>query len=292
MTRLYALLSSALLLQPAAPPVERSLTVTVTDEKDAPLEGLQLTEVAVLENGVARLVTELEPDARPLTVVVLVDSSEPMSTFYRSHMVEPVAQFLARLPEGSRFAVWVTGDRPRKVADFGSDAAEASRALRRVYPEGGNTLLDALVESSRDLKGEEGRRSVVVVVTGLGVGFANYDRQRVVDEVLKAGATVLAVHFDEGRTAIDPPDRSTDELGAFDYEYVLDRLAKDSGGRRESVLSPMAVGSALGKLSGALRAQYRLRYEPLPEGKDGRPSKLEVTVARPGARARVVPGAR
>jgi hypothetical protein len=133
---------------------------------------------------------------------------------------------------------------------------------------------------------------VMVVVTGLGVGFANYDRQTVVDKVLEAGMTVLAVHFDEGRTALDPRGSSSDEVGAFDYEYVLDRLAKESGGRRESLLSAMALAPTLSRLAGALRGQYRLRYEPLSEATDGRASKLEVTVARPGAKARVVPGAR
>jgi hypothetical protein len=48
----------------------------------------------------------------------------------------------------------------------------------------------------------------------------------------------------------------------------------------------MAIGTAVAQMAGAVRAQYRLRYEPLPAGgKDDR--KLEVTVARPGARAQV-----
>jgi VWFA-related protein len=271
---------------PGPEPPARQVTITVTDEKGGPVEGLGLQDVAVLEDGVARPVTEFEADSRPLTLAVLVDSSAPMSSFYRLNLVEPVERFLAALPEGSRFAVWTTGDRPQKVADYGQDAAQASRALRRVYPQGGNTLLDAIVEASRDLKDEEGRRAVVLIETGLGPGFTNHDRHRVVDEGMKSGATFLAVHFDEGRVTLDPRNRESGEVSAFEYEYVLEQLSERSGGQRQSLLSPMAIGTAVAQMAGAVRAQYRLRYEPLPAGgKDDR--KLEVTVARPGARAQV-----
>src|SRR2546428_337573 len=74
----------------------------------------------------------------------------------------------------------------------------AAKALRRIAPQGGNTLLDALVEASRDLKEQEGRRSAVVVVTGLGTEFSNYDRRQVVELAKKSSATFLAVVCEEG----------------------------------------------------------------------------------------------
>jgi hypothetical protein len=46
----------------------------------------------------------------------------------------------------------------------------------------------------------------------------------------------------------------------------------------------MALGRALQKLAGELDGRYRLSYATLPEIKT---RKLEVQVARPGARARV-----
>ena len=50
------------------PPADtRSLTVTVTDDKGGPVAGLRPDEVVVLENGVARDVSRVEPETRPLT---------------------------------------------------------------------------------------------------------------------------------------------------------------------------------------------------------------------------------
>ena len=70
-----------------------------------------------------------------------------MATLYRLNVLDAVIEFLQRLPPGTKFAVWTTGDRPTKLVDYGDDAAVAERSLRRVIPAGGNTLLDTLVEA-------------------------------------------------------------------------------------------------------------------------------------------------
>jgi VWFA-related protein len=280
-------IAALLLLQPA-PAVAaqtRELTVTITDDKGQAIEGLTPEEVAVTENGVAREITRFELDRRPLTVAVIVDTSEPMSSLYRQQVVEPVVQLLSRLPEGSRFTVWTTGDRPHRIVnDYTTDAAAAAQAMRRVFPQGGNTLFDALVEASRDLAKREGERTAVVVVTGLGIGFRNYDRTQVVSEGEKSGATFLTVQFEEGRLSPGAERAGIGEVESSDYDFVLSGLARKTAGRRESTLSAMGVGSALAKVAAELRGQYRLAYLGLPGVDD---PKVKVTVARQGASVRV-----
>jgi hypothetical protein len=73
-------------------------------------------------------------------------------------------------------------------------------------------------------------------------------------------------------------------VDSADYDYVLSSLAKDSGGRQESTLSAMGVGSTLARLGADLRGQYRLSYLGLPGVDD---PKVKVTVAREGAQVRV-----
>ena len=278
----FALLQSV----PAAVEAQRrNLTVTVTDDKGRAIEGLTADEIAVTENGVAREITRVELDRRPLTVAVIVDTSEPMSTSYRLHVLEPVLQFLARLPEDSKFTVWTTGDRPTRVVDeYTTDVAAASRALKRVFPRGGNTLFDTVVEATRDLAKLEGERTAVVIVTGLGIGFRNFDKRQVVSEGLKSGATFLTLQLEEGRLPPGAERAGVGEVESADYDYVLSNLAKESGGRNESTLSAMGVGSHLAKLGADLRGQYRVTYLGLPGVDD---PKVKVTVAREGAQVRI-----
>lgn len=266
-------------------PIPRTVTVTFV-EKDAPARGVRAEEVAVLENGVARPVVALVPDERPWLVAILVDSSQPQQSNYRLTLVEAVTSFVHRLPEGARYALWTTGDRPVKVVDFTDDRGAAGPALRRVAPQGGNRALDAIVEASRDLRAKEGQRAALVVVTGTGVGFSDFDRRQVVDEAGKGLSLFLGVQVEEGRGAGAAEGDAT-AIGPADYDYVLARLAEKTGGRRDVVLSPMAVPRALDALRPLFTAQYRLTYEPLGGKKE---RKVKVQVARPGVEARIAEG--
>ncbi len=279
------LLIAALLAQdPSASPAAetRTITFSVVDDKGQPVRTLGPEDVAVQENGVARELTRLQLDERPLSVAVLVDSSVTMAPHYRLYVVDAVLQFLLRLPAGTQYAVWTTGDRPTKVADWDDNRAGVARALKRVIPQGGNTLLDAMIEAARDMKAREQSRNAMVVVTGMGIGFAGYDRRHVVDELQKLPITVLGVQLDDTR---DFPQMGTgDRVGGVDYDYVLATLAKSSGGVRDSVLSAMGIASALKEVAAQLTAQYRLTYVGAATGKD---PKVEVTVALPGVKVRM-----
>jgi len=279
------LLIAALLSQAPSPSAAetRTITFSVVDDKGQPVRTLGPQDVAVQENGVARELERLELDQRPLAIAVLLDSSVTMAPHYRLFLVDAVLQFLLRLPEGTRYALWTTGDRPTKVYDWGDNRAAAAKALRRVIPQGGNTLLDAMVEASRDLKHREDARSAMVVVTGMGIGFANYDRRQVVDEVAKHPITVLAVEVDEDR--YPPPDLGpSDHVTGIDYDYVLATLAKSSGGVRETVLSPMGIERVLHGIAAQLTSQYRLTYVSAAAARE---AKVEVTVALPGVKVRM-----
>jgi VWFA-related protein len=279
------LLIAALLSQDAsssAAAETRTIMFSVVDDKGQPVRTLGPDDVAVQENGVARELERLELDPRPLAIAVVLDSSVTMAPYYRLYVVDAVLQFLLRLPEGTKYALWTTGDRPAKAYDWGDNRAAAAKALRRVIPQGGNTLLDALVEASRDLKDREDARSAMVVVTGMGIGFANYDRRHVVEEVEKHPVTVLAVEVDEDRS---PPEfGSSDRLSGVDYDYVLSTLAKSSGGVRETVLSAIGIERALQEIAAQLTSRYRLTYTSAGAARN---PKVEVTVALPGVKVRV-----
>ena len=282
---MIALAAALVLFQQASTPAEvRTLNAWVTDARGTAVRGLVPDEAAVLENGVARPVTRLEEDRRPLNVAVIVDSSAPMGTFYRLNLVDAVVQLLNQLPAGARFAVWTTSDRPQKIADWGDDVGAASRALKRVAPLGGNTVLDAIVEASSDLKRQESERSAVVVVTGVGIGFTNWERRQVVDKARASGATFMVVQFEEtGESAVAAGEGQVTRL---DYDYVFEGVTRATGGIKETTMSAMGVPRALEKVAQALKAPYRLSYATVPDLKE---RKVEVQVARPGVKVRIGP---
>jgi VWA domain-containing protein len=277
-----ALLQAPPASPPAAPVVEettRTVDFRVTGEKGAPVEGLTADEVVVMENGNARNVLRVQRDTRPLTVAILVDTSAPQATNLRLNIVKAVGEFVRKLPEGARYSLWATGDRPLELVEVTDNRGRVVPALSKVYPSGGNVLLDALMEVSEKLqKMPEGERVLMVVVTGVGIGFASQSRNAVVDEVRRRKVPVMAVQFDE--RGADAQGES--EVTRFDYDYVLGNLTK--GGVYERPLSSMGVDTALDKVAAALAGSYRATYST-PEG--GKPDKLDVQVARPGVKVQV-----
>ena len=257
----------------AAPGTEiRALTVTLLDEKDREVTDISAADVALAENGVSRDVTSFKPDRRPLSVAVIVDTSAAMGSSYRLNVVDAVVGLVARLPEGARYALWTTGDRPTKIVDHTVEREEAGKALRRVAPQGGNTLLDAFAEASADLKklSREGDRTVVVTVTGTGPELSSRDKYRAAEEAERSAELFLSVQVDSG---------DADFEMRTNLSYVMERLARATGGRYETVLSAMSTDTALRKLSAHLRSGYRLAYATVPDLKK---RKLDLSIARPG----------
>lgn len=274
-----ALTLAVFLLGQAAPATApgtelRALTVTLLDEKDREVTDVSASDVALVENGVSRDITSFKPDRRPLSVAVLVDTSAAVGAAYRLNVVEAVVGFVARLPEGTRYALWTTGDRPTKVVDHTDDRGAAGTALRRVAPQGGNYMLDALSEASTDLKklSREGDRTAVVAVTFMGPEFSYLDKYRSAEVAEKNAEVFLSVQVDSG---------DADFEMRSNVSYVMDRLARATGGRYDIVLSAMGTDTALRKLSAHLRSGYRLAYATVPDLKK---RTLDLSVARLGTK--------
>jgi hypothetical protein len=268
------------LLTPQASPAPdaelRTVVVSITKEKGEPVEGVHPEELALIENGVTREVAKVDPEQEPLAVALLADNSENVGSFFRLDIVDGLVTFLKELPQGSHFSVWTTGDRPNKIVDFTDDVGAASAALKRAFPRGGNTLLDAIVEASRDLKKREGERTAVVVVTSLGVDFSNRDQHRTVDEALGNAKIFAAVQFEEGEVLFETRNK---------YEYALGMLTSKTGGVYDRTLSAMGVRVGLHKVVADLKGRYRLQYATLTGIKS---RKVDVKIARPDTQVRVV----
>src|SRR5262249_27037289 len=210
-----------------------------------------------------------------LTVAVLVDTTEVASPFFRSTLVDAVAGFLTRLPEGTKYALWTTGDRPTKLVDYTDDPTAGAKALRRIAPQGGDTMLHSLAEASADLKKQEGKRDAIVVGSAIGIEFSSRDRYQVTDTVTKNVDLFLGLEINEGDAGSE---------NRVLYDYVFGELARRTGGTNELTLSYLGSDQGLRKLSAWLRAQYRLSYATLTGIKS---RKIEATVARPGVKVSV-----
>jgi Ca-activated chloride channel family protein len=260
------------------PTEDRSIYTSVLDEDGVPVAALTADDFVVRENGVEREVLDVRRATDPLQIAVLVDTSEAV----RPHVNDLRAglrAFLTAVQGSQEIAFYEFGERPALIADYTRDQARQSAAIGELFARSGTGayLLDAIIQASRDLRKREGRRPVIVVITTEGPEFSDRYHQTVLDDVRKTGATLHSFIFDQASTPLF-------DSGRWEREFALAKGAKETGGRREYLLTSMALGDRLRDLSAELRNQYQIVYSR-PESLIA-PDSVEISVRRPGVTAR------
>jgi VWFA-related protein len=286
-------LTVSLLLTATPAPVRqetRTLRLSVTDAEGRVIHDLQAQELAILENGVARPVLRLSPDARPLTLALVVDTGTAMAGELRLNLVPALTSFLRRLPEGTRIALWTSGARPTRLVGWTTDSQSVAQALARVVPEGGNVLIDTIDEAVGALRSAEGRRTALVIVSGNGVEFSSRDEALALQTRERpANIEVDSILIDTTPSSTSSSQNPDNELPGereLRYEKTLGGLSAQTGGVYARLLSAMSVATALGTVGASLADAYLLVYSASPGTRE---SKTRVQISRPNARVRFAP---
>jgi VWFA-related protein len=290
--RRLALVSLTLLLglvvstrSAAAQTTERTLFVSVVDDRGAPVSGLGTSDFVVREDGSQREVLRVTPATQPIDVALLVDNSTAI-TPHLNDLRNAVKSFAARMAkDGNAVAIVGLADRPTILQEYTSGAALLERGAERIFaqPGSGTTLLDAIADISRGLEKRDSERRAIVVVTTLGTDFSNRNDVRTLEALHDGGAALYALVLGHG----DASAFRTEE--GRNRGIVLDRGPSASGGRYETLVSSMALAGALDRVATELEHQYQVVY-----GRPGSlipPKKIEVSVSRPGLTARGTPAA-
>jgi VWFA-related protein len=256
---------------------ERVIYTSVVDQRGEPVTGLGPDEFVVREDGARREVLRVTAATEPIAIALLVDTSQAATDDVRN-IRDGLTAFVQQMHKENDLAIITIGDRPTIVQDYTRNAELLKQGIGRLFaaPGAGMTLLDALVETSRGLEKRDGPRAVIIPVITDGTEFSNRHYREVVDALKHSGAALHAVTIGTFPTSMAEPIRNR--------ATVLDEGPRVTGGQRVSLLTSMAVETALGKLGRELSNQHKVVY--------GRPESLlqpeavTVTVTRPGLTAR------
>jgi Ca-activated chloride channel family protein len=281
-----ALLAIALVLaRPTcarAQAVERDLFVSVLARSGEPVKDLSPADFTVHEDGMVREVLRARPATDRIDLAVLVDTSDAMTSRV-ADIRRALREFVDRMRPAGHIAIIGFGERPTILGDYSSDATEIQKGVDRVFPmpASGAYTLDAITETLQGLQKRGAERAAIVVVWAGGHEFSNLSFDNVLDKLAASHVALHVITVSPGA----PADALTNE--GRNRETVFDRGTTLSGGRRENVLTSMALVDALAKLGDELLNQYRITYARpdtlIP------PRRVEVGVRRPGLIARGTP---
>jgi VWFA-related protein len=262
---------------------ERTVYASVVDKNDAPISGLSVGEFVVREDDAAREVLRVSTATEPMQIAVLVDTSQAME----EHMLDvrnALRTFFKQMAGKHDIALIGLGERPTVLSDYTRDAARLDKSVGSVFSRSGSGtyILDGIVEASEGMRRRKAARPHIIVYAARGPEFSERYHQSVIDALRESGATLHTLMLTKPGAAMG--SREEQELAKAVAEGT-----RATGGRRDDLLTPMALSDRLQSLGNELEQQYQVVY--------ARPSRLvppksmEVSVKRPSVtvRARRLP---
>jgi hypothetical protein len=240
-------------------PTDRTVYVTVTDNRGAPITDLTAADFVVKEGGKERQVTKAEPASPPIHLTLAVEERLIGDGPTRMALFE----LMKRLSGAAEIRLMTIGIRNNTVADYTSDLNTLVGAINQftLNPNPDSNLVEGVLEIANHYAGAKRARPVLVLVA-LSGGQAGVDPRNVLDRVRDSGVLMHAVTLSGGAGALGPVGSLGDQSGR---EQVLGDGPGQSGGRRIDVNTTAAFQKALQQVASDLLAQYAITYS-LPDG--------------------------
>jgi Ca-activated chloride channel family protein len=273
----------AVIAQQPQTPVFRSgtevvdLYVTVTDRNGRLEPGLLEEDFEILDNGEVQEIILFENAVRPITVVVMLDTSASMTPSL-DLLMAGAEQFIIRMLPDDKGKVGAFNDKIQILpeADFIGDRDELIRALDRLQFGNPTRLYDAIGASIESLQGIEGRKVALIFTDGEDtqhqIGWKDALNLALTEEVMLY-TIGLEMNYHNGiRMVRSRPDGK------------LKTFAEETGGGYFELKDSDELGPTFTRVAQELHSQYVVAFAP--SVRDGELHDLEVRVKRPGMTAR------
>jgi VWFA-related protein len=252
------------------------LFTTVVDGRGRAVDGLAAGDFRVIENGRPQRIARLERVTDlPLHVSLVVDVSSSMGGALPT-VGRAAGGFLqAALGPNDRASVVTFDSFPRIAVDFTSDLALVANGMTALRAQGGTALHEGLLFALRQFDGIEGQRVVLLFSDGRE-GSDRLASEAVLEYARRSGVTIYTI-------GLDVSSRAADERS------LLERLARDTGGRAFFVKRAEQVPQVASQIEQDMRSRYVVAYQSSNPAGDGF-RVVDVQVGRAGAEARTVRG--
>ena len=260
--------------------IQRAMYVSALNEAGAPIPDLGPADFIVREDNVSREVLKVEPAVEPMQIALLVDTSQAARDDI-AHVRTALPGFVTALTTGdvkNEVAIIAIGERPTVFTNYTFNQAELKKGIDRIWSMQGSGayLLDGIIEVCQGFKKRGAQRPVIVAILSEGPELGNRQYDQVLDPLRASGAAFHAITL--GR----PSSSLSDEMR--NRNMVLDEGPRTTGGRREELLTSMALDGKLKLLADELTHQYKVTYAR-PQSLIP-PERVTVAAAKPGMTAR------
>jgi Ca-activated chloride channel family protein len=299
-----------------------NVTATVTDANGRFVPGLQLEDFLVYEDNEPQSVTHFSADPVPVSLGILLDTSQSMQGEKFNAARAAIDRFLSRLTSrDDEFFLMQFSSTPTLLLDWTADRHAVSMALAGVAARGGTAMYDAIADSVPLMQRARNRKKALVIISDGNDMTSDTPLVEIHRIIRQSEALIYAVGIDCGGTStyqrfpsllqrgqpiprpfpmpgrrpwppttfppVTPPPGRPDLRRCGDPVDVmaLRDLTDDSGGRTEIVRDSRELDPATAAIADELSKQYYLGY-PSSGKKDGRWHTIRVEVRAKAYRVR------
>jgi hypothetical protein len=238
--------------------VAKTVLVTVLDEAGNPLRNLRPPDFIIHEDGTQREIIDAELSTEPVFVALLVDTARPVPgvIFPTQDLRRGLRTFTRRIldgTDGSQVQIVDVAMAGSIVVPYTADERTLNAWINPLVANerASGVLLEALVETSRQLMSKPSPRRAIVSITFDAPEGSALTPQAVADVVVKSGAAYWPVSIRGiGRSAPPVPLR----------EALFSTLPNPTGGLWVTALSSIALEKILGRVAVSLTSQYEVTY--------------------------------
>ena len=269
-----------------------SVDVGVLDNKGRFIPGLPQGNFMVMEDGVPQKVLSFGVSQAPMTVCLLIEFNARFQQYYTETWYQTIMAsygFVKTLRKEDWVAVVAYDLRPEILSDFTQDRRKTYRALQRLRTTGfaEANIYDALADMTTRMKDIEGRKSIVLISTGVDTfSKLTYGKaRRIIQDndvtIYAIGMMQLLRMRADAYGAFDGPWGGAARLDFLQADNQMKTFARETGGM---AFFPKFYGefpSVYQNIHYSMRNQYTLTYSSTNRKKDGSWRKIKVRLIDP-----------
>jgi len=258
-----------------------TLDVVATTQHGDLIPNLKKENFRVLDEGVPQAITNFAPTEAPITTVLLLEfSSRGYYDFFAYIGKYWSTALLSQLQQKDWIALETFDMKTRIEVDFTQDKEEVMQGLQRLYFPGfsESNVFDALLETTERLKDVKGKKSIILVASGVDT-FSKHT----LDQTMKAlrGSDVPIFCIGLGQAYANFARRGMQSMNYLQAENQLKTFANETGGFAWFPQFDGEMPDIFRSVAAFLRHQYSISFSPTSGGKDGKFHKVKVELVAP-----------
>jgi Ca-activated chloride channel homolog len=247
------------------------VNVTVTDDWNRIVTGLDKENFSVLEGSEVQVVRHFSSEDAPISLGVIFDMSGSMSDKIMKAR-EAVIEFFKTANPQDEFFMITFNDRPQMRADFTKSVEDIQGKLVYTVPQGSTAMLDAIYMGVSKMKDARNSKKALLIISDGGDNHSRYTENEIKSMVKEADVQIYSIGIFSAA-----PTQQEEIAGPA----LLTEISQVTGGRMFTINNPNELADVATKIGIELRNQYVLGYRPNNKLKDGHWRKIKVKINPP-----------